>query len=90
MTVAQAKEIYRIPHAWRDCGYEGEPKKQCRCPFHEDRSPSFSMFDDGKAWKCFAGCEEGDAAHFLAKGKGLSNEDACREVIRRAGGCTSG
>jgi hypothetical protein len=86
MTIAEAREIYRIPDAWRDCGYEGEPKKRCRCPFHEDRSPSFSVYNDDKSFKCFAGCGEGDVADFLAKGKGFSKEDACREVIRRAGG----
>ena len=43
-----AKERIRIPDLWRELGLEGEPKKTCRCPFHEDRSPSFSIFDDGK------------------------------------------
>jgi hypothetical protein len=26
MTIAEAKEIYRIDDAWRDCGYDGEPR----------------------------------------------------------------
>jgi CHC2 zinc finger len=86
MTIAEAKEIYRIDDAWRDCGYDGEPKKQCRCRFHDDRTPSFSVFDDGKRWKCFSGCGEGTVVDFIAKAKGISNEEACREIIRRAGG----
>ena len=86
MTLDEAKERIRVHDLWREFGYDGEPKKQCRCPFHEDRSPSFSVFDDGRAWKCFTGCGEGDAIDFLAKAKGISNEDACREFLKLAGG----
>jgi CHC2 zinc finger len=86
MTLQEAKERVRIPDLWREFGFEGEPKKTCKCHFHEDRTPSFSVFNDGKAWKCFSGCGEGDAIDFLAKAKGLSNEEACREFLKRAGG----
>ena len=79
-----AKERIRIPDLWHELGFEGEPKKHCRCPFHEDRSPSFSIFDDGKGWKCHAGCGEGSVVDFLAKAKNLSDEEACHEIIRRA------
>ena len=85
ITLAEAKERIRIPDLWRELGLEGEPKKHCRCPFHEDRSPSFSIFDDGKGWKCHAGCGEGSAVDFLVKAKGLSDEEACIEILRRAG-----
>ena len=37
------------------------------------------------AWKCHAGCGGGDEADWLAKLRGLSNADACREYIRLAG-----
>ena len=80
-----AKERTRIPDLWRELGLEGEPKKQCHCPFHDDRSPSFSVFDNGKRWKCHAGCGEGSVIDFLAKAKGLSDEEACREILRLAG-----
>ena len=85
ITLAEAKERIRIPDLWRELGLEGEPKKHCRCPFHEDRSPSFSIFDDGKGWKCHAGCGGGSVIDFLAKAKGLSDEEACLEILRRAG-----
>jgi DNA primase len=85
----EAKERIRIHDLWQGFGFEGEPKKQCRCPFHEDRSPSFSVFDDGRRWKCHAGCGEGTVVDFIAKAKGLSDEDACREIIKLAGGIVS-
>jgi hypothetical protein len=85
LTLAEAKAKVLISDLWREFGYEGEPRKACRCPFHEDKSPSFSVFDDGKAWKCHAGCGEGSIVDFIAKAKGLSDEEACREILRRAG-----
>ena len=84
-SLAEAKERVRIADLSRDLGFEGEPRKVCRCPFHEDKSPSFSVFDDGRRWKCHAGCGEGTVVDFLMKAKGLSEEEACREILRRAG-----
>jgi hypothetical protein len=86
MTLQEAKDRVRIPDVWRELGYEGEPKKTCFCPFHENvRTPAFSVFDEGKGWTCHAGCGEGSVIDFLAKAKGLSEEEACKEILRRAG-----
>ena len=90
MTLQEAKERVTIADLWREFGYDGEPRKMCFCPFHENtRTPAFSVFDDGKAWKCHAGCGEGSVIDFIARAKGLSDEDACIEIIKRAEG-TSG
>ena len=43
-SLAEAKKRVRIADLWRDFGFEGEPRKVCRCQFHEDKSPSFSVF----------------------------------------------
>jgi hypothetical protein len=87
MTLQEAKERVRIADLWREFGYEGEPRKTCFCPFHENiRTPAFSVFDDGRAWKCHTGCGEGSVIDFFAKAKGLSEEDACIEIIKRAEG----
>jgi hypothetical protein len=86
MTLQEAKERVTISDLWREFGYEGEPKKQCRCPFHEDRNPSFSVFNDGKGWKCFSGCGEGSVIDFLALAKRISKEEACLQIVERAGG----
>jgi hypothetical protein len=62
---AQAREQLTISDAWRLLGFEGEPKASCRSPFREDRSPSFSIFDDGRAWKDHTTGEGGDVVEFL-------------------------
>jgi 5S rRNA maturation endonuclease (ribonuclease M5) len=45
------------------------------CPFHEDNNPSFSIYDDGEKWKCFAGCGYGDVIDLLAKFDGKTSSE---------------
>ncbi len=85
--LAQAKQRLLLSALMVQLGFGDRAKKSARCPFHEDSSASFSLYigDDGEErWKCFAGCGQGDAVDFLAKHRGLSNADACREYIRLA------
>ncbi|MBI4327157.1 MAG: hypothetical protein HY674_18125 [Chloroflexi bacterium] len=86
--LAQAKQRLPLPALMAQLGFGDRAKKSARCLFHEDSSASFSLYvgDDGEErWKCFAGCGQGDAIDFLAKLRGLSNADACREYMRLAG-----
>lgn len=88
-TLATAKARLNIHGLWRHFGFDGEPKRGCRCPFHEDRKNSFSVFigtDGFDAWNCFAGCGGGDAVDFFQRASGLSQKDACRKFIELAGG----
>lgn len=49
------------------------------CPFHNERTPSCVLFDDG-GFKCF-GCQaRGDALDYLTKVRGLSFEQACEAL----------
>lgn len=86
MTIEEAKERVRIHDLWPELGYEGKPGKTCRSPFREDRHPSFSVYDDGRKWKDHATDEGGDVIDFYAKAKGITNDEACREILKRAGG----
>jgi hypothetical protein len=92
VNLADAKARLTIHALWRHFGFEGEPSKSCRCPYHQDRSNSFSVFtgkDGFDAWKCFAGCGGGDAVDFFALASRLPHGDACRAFITLAGGgCT--
>lgn len=83
--LAQAKARLRIPELWRLLNLPGSPAKSCRSPWRDDHNPSFSVFDDGQRWRDFAADEGGDAIDFLARARGLSNSDACREFIKLAG-----
>jgi hypothetical protein len=86
--ITQAKQRLSLSALMAQLGFGDRAKKSARCPFHDDSSASFSLYvgDDGEErWKCFAGCGQGDAIDFLAKLRGFSNADACREFIRLAG-----
>ncbi len=89
MTLAQAKERLTIHYLWRHFGFENEPSKSCRCPFHTDKGPSFSVTADGALFNCFTGCGSGDAVDFFQLATGLPRADACRAFIKLAGGCSS-
>jgi hypothetical protein len=61
----EARRKFTIPDLWPMLQLEGQPKASCRSPFRDDRSPSFSIFDDGKAWCDHGTGEGGDTIEFI-------------------------
>ena len=62
-------------------------RKTCFCPFHENtKTPAFSVFNDGKAWKCYTGCGKGSVIDFLARSeRDSARKKHARRSLRRAG-----
>lgn len=58
---------------------------KARCPFHEERTPSFYVVPAKGFYKCFGCGESGDVFSFLMKRQGLSFVDAVKYVAERAG-----
>jgi DNA primase len=58
---------------------------KARCPFHEERTPSFYVVPSKGFYKCFGCNESGDVFTFLMKRLGLSFADAVRAVAERSG-----
>lgn len=87
LDIAEAKRRLPLPDLLGRLGLGEHAKRSARCPFHQDKSPSFSVFQsDGLwFWKCHAGCGEGDEITFLEKREGLSNGDAIRRFCELAG-----
>jgi DNA primase len=56
-----------------------------RCPFHEERTPSFYVVPSKGFYKCFGCNEAGDVFTFLMKRMGLSFVDAVKLVAERSG-----
>ena len=78
-----AKERLKIPQLAAMLGIQIGPTTG-RCPFHDDNTPSFSIFENGTRWKCFAGCGGGDAIEFLSLIRpGIQNP--IEEFVRLAG-----
>ncbi|WP_193212000.1 CHC2 zinc finger domain-containing protein [Luteolibacter marinus] len=62
---AEARERYTIFDLWQTLRLPGEPRRSCNSPFREERTPSFSIFDDGKAFKDHGSGEGGDVIEFI-------------------------
>ena len=55
------------------------------CPFHGEKTPSFSVSPDAQLYYCF-GCHKGGGViNFIMEQEGLSYPDAVRFLARRAG-----
>lgn len=55
------------------------------CPFHADKSPSFSVSPAKNFCKCFSCGEGGDPIHFLMKHEQISYMEAIRQLAKRYG-----
>lgn len=84
--IQAAKERVGIPQIGAMLFPEWRPGRSCKCPWREDRKPSFSVSACGRLWNDFASGDAGDVVDFLAKAKGLSLPDAAKEFLRIAGG----
>lgn len=65
-------------------------KKQGRnfmglCPFHSEKTPSFSVNEDKRLYHCFGCNESGNVITFLMKKEGLEFPDAVRSLASRYG-----
>jgi hypothetical protein len=55
------------------------------CPFHQERTPSFTVVADRGFYHCFGCGANGDAIRYLEETRGLEFRDAVAELAARAG-----
>jgi len=58
---------------------------QARCPFHDERSPSFTVSEDKQFYHCFGCGAHGSAIKFLMEYERLEFIDAVEDLAARAG-----
>lgn len=84
--IEAARERFTIPELWETLNLPGQPGKSCHSPFRDEKTPSFSVFNDGQKWKDFSTGEGGDSVDFIAAALSLNASDAARWLIEHAGG----
>ena len=62
----------------------GREFKAC-CPFHNEKTPSFTVNDEKGFYHCFGCGAHGDAIRWLTDARGLAFMDAVKELADAAG-----
>ena len=59
---------------------------KARCPFHEERTPSFVVFPESGTWRCFGACSTGgDIFSFLMQKENMDFREALQTLAQEAG-----
>lgn len=78
-------DIVAYIHQYAPLKKAGRYYKAC-CPFHSEKTPSFTVNPDTQSWRCFGACAEGgDIFSFAMKQHGWDFPEALAELGRAAG-----
>jgi DNA primase len=72
--IAPSVKLIRAGREWKAC-----------CPFHNEKTPSFTVNDDKHFYHCFGCGAHGDAIRFLTDQRGMPFMDAVKELAAKAG-----
>jgi DNA primase len=72
--IAPSVKLVRAGREWKAC-----------CPFHNEKTPSFTINDDKHFYHCFGCGAHGDAIRFLTDHRGMPFMDAVKELAAKAG-----
>ncbi|MGZ2411287.1 DNA primase [Sphingomonas sp. F9_3S_D5_B_2] len=72
--IAPSVKLTRAGREWKAC-----------CPFHNEKTPSFTVNDDKGFYHCFGCGAHGDAIRFLTDNGGMPFMDAVKELAGKAG-----
>ena len=72
--IAPSVKLLRAGREWKAC-----------CPFHNEKTPSFTVNDDKGFYHCFGCGAHGDAIRFLTDNRGMQFMDAVKELAVKAG-----
>ncbi|MFR8012078.1 MAG: CHC2 zinc finger domain-containing protein [Clostridia bacterium] len=75
----EIKERLSVVDVLSRYGFEPDGHGFLLCPFHQEKTPSFRVYDNAKRWYCFGCGERGDAIDLVRKLFRLSFQQA---VIR--------
>ena len=83
--VLSANDIVGVIGGYLELKPAGTARFKALCPFHNEKTPSFTVSRDRQIYYCF-GCEKhGDAINFLQEYEGLTFYEALRKLADRVG-----
>lgn len=83
--VLAANDIVDVLGAYLELKPSGGTRFKALCPFHNEKTPSFTVSRDRQTYYCF-GCEKhGDTITFLQEHEGLSFKEALQKLADRGG-----
>ena len=83
--VLSANDIVEVIGAFLDIKPAGTGRFKALCPFHQEKTPSFSINRDRQMFHCFGCGKSGDAITFLRDFEGLTFSEALRKLADRGG-----
>jgi DNA primase len=72
--IMRTTKLQRAGHEWKAC-----------CPFHDEKSPSFTVNDSKGFYHCFGCGAHGDVIRWMTDQRGLGFMDAVKELAAQAG-----
>lgn len=81
----ELKRRLPIPEAWVRLGLPGTPAPECRSPFREERSASFSIYDQNLRWYDHVTADGGDVIDFIARACHVDKSEATRRLCVMVG-----
>lgn len=72
------KENVDIVKTCETLGIKLNKQYKAICPFHKEKTPSFSVSPTRQVWKCFGCSDGGDAISLVSKLLKISNLEACK------------
>lgn len=64
---------------------KGGRNKKCLCPFHNEKTPSFTVYEDTQSFYCFGCGAGGDVISFIMQIENLDYIEAIRLLANRSG-----
>ncbi|MGB7408480.1 MAG: DNA primase [Pontixanthobacter sp.] len=72
--IMRTTKLQKAGHEWKAC-----------CPFHDEKSPSFTVSDQKGFYHCFGCGAHGDVIRWMTDQRGLQFMDAVKELAAEAG-----
>jgi len=83
-TIRQAVDLAELVGRYVPLKRAGKSWKG-RCPFHQEKTPSFTVTPERGMWKCFGCGKGGNAFTFLMEREGVTFPEAARQLAREVG-----